>query len=86
MGIFDQVNYTNDAILDAYNTIKGMGGSDWKVRNLKDLPDTIKTIEKTVNGDAAFFGCEDGDEELKYLENIMPEILNLTYGVKRQWD
>lgn len=85
MSVFDQVNYTNDQLLETYKAIEEKGGVTPEDKNMKNLPSAVKTIEKEVEGDADFFGCEDGEKELTYLENIMPDLLTLEYGGFLRW-
>ena len=78
MSVADQIQALNDGLLDAYDAVETKGGTVPASKNLDNLPDAIETIT-SGGADPEFFGCTDGEEEMNYLENIMPELLTMKY-------
>lgn len=77
MSIATQIEALNDGLIDAYEAVDDKGGTVPAQKNLDNLSDAIESISS--GADPTFFGCTEGEEEMNYLENIMPDLLTMKY-------
>lgn len=84
MSISQEITALNTNLTAAKNAVTAKGGTVGDT-GLAGLAAEIATIS-SGGADPTFFGCDEGGEEMAYLENIMPEILTINYGgVNSKW-
>ena len=84
MSIASAIQDLNDGLLDAYTAVGTKGGTIPANKNLDNLPDAIESISGG-GVEPEFFGCTEGVEEMNYLEDIMPDLLNMKYKGELKW-